>query len=89
MFSSTFRALSTSAKKMSLKKLAIDQIELANKRVVARVDFNVPLKNGVISNTQRIDAAIPTIKHALEKGAKARKRSFQADARVLHAGIAR
>jgi phosphoglycerate kinase len=63
---------------MSLKKLAIDQIELANKRVVARVDFNVPLKNGVISNTQRIDAAIPTIKHALEKGAKVRKRSLSA-----------
>jgi hypothetical protein len=36
------------------------------------VDFNVPLKAGVISNTQRIDAAIPTIKYALEKGAKVR-----------------
>jgi 3-phosphoglycerate kinase len=55
---------------MSFKKVAIDSVDLVNKRVVARVDFNVPLKNGVISNTQRIDAAIPTIKYALEKGAK-------------------
>ena len=69
---STFRAFSTATKKMSFKKVAIDSVDLVNKRVVARVDFNVPLKNGVISNTQRIDAAIPTIKYALEKGAKVR-----------------
>lgn len=39
-----------------------------------RVDFNVPQdkKTGAITNTQRIDAAIPTIKYALEKGAKVR-----------------
>lgn len=46
---------------MSFKKLSIDQVPLAGRRVVARVDFNVPLKGGVISNTQRIDAALPTI----------------------------
>ena len=41
-----------------------------------RVDFNVPQdkKTGAITNTQRIDAAIPTIKYALEQGAKVRRR---------------
>ena len=34
-----------------------------------RVDFNVPFDEGKISNTQRIEAALPTIKHALDKGA--------------------
>ena len=40
-----------------------------------RVDFNVPQdkKTGRITNTQRIDAAIPTIKYALEQGAKVRR----------------
>ena len=46
---------------MSFKKLSIDQVPLTGRRVVARVDFNVPLKGGAISNTQRIDAALPTI----------------------------
>jgi len=40
-----------------------------------RVDFNVPLEGGRITNTQRIDAAIPTIKYALEQGAKVRPRT--------------
>ena len=35
-----------------------------------RVDFNVPMKNGVITNTQRIVAALDTVKYALEQGAK-------------------
>ncbi|KAI9337290.1 phosphoglycerate kinase [Obelidium mucronatum] len=56
---------------MSLSsKLAITDVELANKRVLIRVDFNVPFANGVISNNQRIAAALPTVKYALEKGAK-------------------
>ena len=38
--------------------------------VQCRVDFNVPMKNGVITNTQRIVAALDTVKYALEKGAK-------------------
>ncbi|RYY33119.1 phosphoglycerate kinase, partial [archaeon] len=37
-----------------------------------RVDFNVPLEGSRITNTQRIDAAIPTIKYALDNGAQVR-----------------
>jgi len=55
---------------MTLNKLAIDALDLSGKRVLIRVDFNVPLKDGKITNTQRIDAALPTIKYALDKGAK-------------------
>jgi len=51
-------------------KLSIDQLDLKDKRVLIRVDFNVPMKNGVITNTQRIVASLPTIKYALEQGAK-------------------
>ncbi|CCD67788.1 putative phosphoglycerate kinase [Caenorhabditis elegans] len=54
----------------SLNKLAIDQLNLAGKRVLIRVDFNVPLKDGKITNNQRIAAAVPTIQHALSNGAK-------------------
>ena len=38
--------------------------------IVVRVDFNVPMKNGVITNTQRIVAALDTVRYALEKEAK-------------------
>jgi len=55
---------------MTLNKLSIDQLELSGKRVLIRVDFNIPMKNGVITNNQRIVAALPTVKYALEKGAK-------------------
>ncbi|KAF0298184.1 Phosphoglycerate kinase [Amphibalanus amphitrite] len=56
---------------MSLnKKLNIDKLDLKGKRVLIRVDFNVPLKDGKISNNQRIVAALDTIKYALDKKAK-------------------
>jgi len=55
---------------MISNKLSIDQLELKDKRVLIRVDFNVPLENGKITNDQRIVASLPTIKYALEKGAK-------------------
>uniref|UniRef100_A0A1I8GN26 Phosphoglycerate kinase n=1 Tax=Macrostomum lignano TaxID=282301 RepID=A0A1I8GN26_9PLAT len=55
---------------MSLKKLSIDNVELNGKRVLIRVDFNVPMKDGKITNNQRIVAALPTVRYALEKGAK-------------------
>lgn len=51
-------------------KLSIDQIELQGKRVLIRVDFNVPIKEGKVTDTKRIDEALPTINYALSKGAK-------------------
>ncbi|KAL7273203.1 phosphoglycerate kinase [Rhizina undulata] len=51
--------------------LAITDVDLKGKRVLIRVDFNVPFDDGKISNPQRIVAALPTIKYAIEQGAKA------------------
>ncbi|KRY88748.1 putative phosphoglycerate kinase [Trichinella pseudospiralis] len=55
---------------MALNKLAIDNVDLNGKRVIIRVDFNVPMKDGKITNPQRIVESLPTIKYALEKGAR-------------------
>lgn len=46
-------------------------MNFAGKKVVMRVDFNVPFQDGKISNNQRIVAALPTIKHVLDHGAAA------------------
>jgi phosphoglycerate kinase len=57
---------------MSLSnKLSIADLELAGKRVLIRVDFNVPMDGDKITNPARIVAALPTIKYALEKKPKA------------------
>ncbi|XP_043560877.1 phosphoglycerate kinase 1 [Chiloscyllium plagiosum] len=56
---------------MSLSnKLTLDKVDVKNQRVVMRVDFNVPMKNNQITNNQRIKAAIPSIQHCLNSGAK-------------------
>src|SRR3954463_8688183 len=50
-------------------KLTIRDLDLRGKRVFIRVDFNVPIKNGVISDDTRIRLSLPTITYALEQGA--------------------
>uniref|UniRef100_A0A6I8SWB2 Phosphoglycerate kinase n=1 Tax=Xenopus tropicalis TaxID=8364 RepID=A0A6I8SWB2_XENTR len=56
---------------MSLSnKLTLDKVDVKGKRVVMRVDFNVPMKNNQITNNQRIKAAVPSIQHCLDHGAK-------------------
>ena len=54
----------------SLNKKSIEDIDVSNKTVLARCDFNVPLKDGVITNDKRIVAALPTIKYLLDHNAK-------------------
>ncbi len=49
---------------------SIENFSLEDKRVFIRVDFNVPMKNGVITDDTRLKAALPTIQFAIEKGAK-------------------
>ncbi|KAI8874290.1 phosphoglycerate kinase [Ramicandelaber brevisporus] len=60
-----------SAKALNLSsKLSIADVKLAGQRVLIRVDFNVPFADGRISNNQRVVAALPTIRYALDQGAK-------------------
>ena len=53
-----------------LNKVSVDDINVKGKKVLVRCDFNVPLKEGVISNDNRITAALPTIKKLIADGGK-------------------
>lgn len=53
-----------------MNKKSIRDVELAGKRVFCRVDFNVPMQDGVITDDTRIRAAVPTIRFLMEAGAK-------------------
>lgn len=55
---------------MAITKKTVKDIDISGKRIIMRVDFNVPIKNKVIQDDTRIQAAIPTIKYLLDKKAK-------------------
>jgi phosphoglycerate kinase len=52
------------------KKLFVEDLDTAGKRVIVRVDFNVPLKDGVVESDKRLRESLPTIKYLRGKGAK-------------------
>jgi phosphoglycerate kinase len=56
--------------KMGLNKKSVDDINVKGRRVLVRCDFNVPLKNGEITDETRIVAALPTIKKLINDGGK-------------------
>ena len=53
-----------------MAKMTIKDIDVKGKNVLTRVDFNVPMKDGVITDENRINGALPTIKYLMENGAK-------------------
>ena len=53
-----------------MKALTMNDVDMKGKRVVMRVDVNVPIHDGVITSDKRIRAVLPTIKKALDAGAE-------------------
>lgn len=55
---------------MTLQKKSVRDVDVAGKTVFVRVDFNVPIENGVVTDDLRIRESLPTIQHLRENGAK-------------------
>ena len=55
---------------ITYNKVTIEDLDVAGKRVLVRCDFNVPMKEGKITNDNRIVAALPTIKYLMDKGGR-------------------
>ena len=55
---------------MNFNKKTVEDIDVKGKKVLVRCDFNVPLKDGVITDENRLNGALPTIKYLVENGAK-------------------
>lgn len=53
-----------------MSKLFVEDLDLQNKTVISRVDFNVPLNNGVVESDKRLRASLPTIQYMVKQGAK-------------------
>ena len=69
-FSAYFTLLFHSEEEAYMAKKIVTDIELKGKTVLVRADFNVPMKDGEITDDNRIVQALPTIKHIIEQGGK-------------------